>query len=173
MIAREEWLLVGRILRAHGLEGEAFVRPFSDYPDRFAVGSILRLGDDHGVSLLIEAIRPHKDGYLIRFEGIADRTMVEHLAGRELVISLEEAEPLEEGEFFLHELIGLRVETVNGESVGEVSEVITHGPHDYLVVRGPRADHLIPMIDAIVRTLDPEEGLAVIDPPDGLLDLGG
>jgi 16S rRNA processing protein RimM len=139
---------------------------------------ILYLGDEEGdepdptqPSLAIEEARPFRRGYLVRLTGIHDRDGAEALQGRYLFRVRAELEPAEEGEVFYHQLLGMRVVTVGGDEIGEVVEVYELRPADLLEVRGPEKTRFIPFLKSIVHRVDPEEGVLVVDPPEGLLDI--
>jgi len=173
------FLVVGHVNKAHGTKGELFVWPLTDHPEStFAPGVILYLGDESGSvpdptrpSLAVEAARPFRRGFLVRFPGVMDRTQAEAFHGRYLLRPRSELAELEEGEVFYHQLVGLTVLTVSGERVGEVVEVYELQPADLLEVRGPGGTHHIPFLRSIVREIDVEGGTLVIDPPEGLLEL--
>jgi len=84
---------------------------------------------------------------------------------------MAELEAVEEGEVFYHELLGMKVVTVDGEEVGEIVEVYELLPADLLEVKGASTTHFIPFLESVVKRLDPETSTMVIDPPAGLLDL--
>ncbi len=173
------YLVVGHLNKAHGTKGELFVWPLTDHPESaFAPGVILCLGDEGGSApdpslpgLLIESARPFRRGFLLRVEGVVDRSGAEALQGRYVLRPVQELEELDEGEVFYHQLLGMRVLTEGGEEVGEIVEVYELRPADLLEVRGPRGTHHIPFLASMVRRLDPVEGVLVIAPPEGLLDL--
>jgi 16S rRNA processing protein RimM len=173
------YLVVGHINKAHGTKGEVFVWPLSDHPEStFAPGVILYLGDETGdapdssqPSMAIESVRPFRRGYLLRFPGVTDRTGAEYLCGRYLLRPAGELEELKDGEVFYHQLLGMKVFTVNGDEVGEVVEVYELRPADLLEVRGPGGTCHIPFLQTIIRDVDTDSGRLVVDPPAGLLDL--
>jgi 16S rRNA processing protein RimM len=80
-------------------------------------------------------------------------------------------EPLGDGEFFLHQLLGMKVQTSIGTVVGEVTEVYELDPNDILCVQGHEGEIMIPFSKEIVLQVNADEKYIVIDPPDGLLDL--
>ncbi len=173
------YLVVGHLNKAHGTKGEIFVWPLTDHPeDSFAPGVILHLGDDSGnepdptvPSMIIEASRAFRRGFLIRLEGVTGRTEAEALQGRYVLRPIEELAELEEGELFYHELLGMRVVTADGVEVGTITEVYELRPADLLEVKGSEKIHFIPFLSSLVREVDKANSTMVIDPPEGLLDL--
>jgi 16S rRNA processing protein RimM len=173
------YLVVGHVNKAHGTKGELFIWSLTDHPEStFAPGVILYLGDETGEapdpslpSMAVEAVRPFRRGFLLKFPGVTDRTQAEFFHGRYLLRPRTELEELAEGEVFYHQLLGMKVLTVSGEEVGEIVEVYELRPADLLEVRGPRGTHHIPFLESIIREVDPEAGTLIIDPPDGILDL--
>ncbi len=174
-----EYLVVGHLNKAHGTKGELFVWPLTDHPEAvFVPGGRLHLGDEDGRPVHIPATelelaeaRAFRRGYLVRFRGIGDREGAERVAGRYLLRPFAEARPADEDEFFYHELLGLRAETVAGEYLGEVREVYELRPDHMLEVVGPERAILVPLSKRVVDRIDRDRRTIVLDPPDGLLDL--
>ncbi|MFI6480159.1 ribosome maturation factor RimM [Nonomuraea sp. NPDC050663] len=154
-------LAVGRIGRPHGVRGEVTVEVLTDDPEaRFQPGTAF--GD-----LVVEGARWHKDVLLLRIEGVGSRDEAEELRDTMLFIdSADVPAPDDPDEFHDHQLIGLRVVTVAGQEVGEVTDVLHHG-QDLLVVG---KDVFIPFVKALVPVVDLEGGKLVVDPPEGLLE---
>jgi 16S rRNA processing protein RimM len=117
--------------------------------------------------------RSYQRAWLLHFEGIEDRTALEQMRERYLGITVGEARPLDDGEFFLHELVGLRVELKDRTVVGTVREIYD-APQAYLLAvtraTGEGPEHLVPFRAGIVRRVERGERV-VIEPPDGLLEL--
>lgn len=173
-----EFLVVGRVARPHGTKGEVFILPLTDEPDdvfvperELILGNIEGEVDDESDSVVIEGVRPFKQGYLVKFEEYPDRTAVEPIASRYLLAPAETLAPLEEGEVYTFQLLGLEVVTEEGDMVGRVREVYDLEPAQLLEVKGPNRSVLIPFVERIVREIDLEAGRLVISPPPGLLDL--
>lgn len=174
-------LVVGHLSKPHGTRGEMYVWPLTDHPESaFAPGVVLTLGGEADDApnpdlppLRIESSRPHQRGYLVVFGGVEDRNQAEHLKGRYLFRSMEDIEPLAEGEVFYHQLLDMVVRTVEGAEVGRVIEVYELSPADLLEVHGPRGTVMVPYRPEIVISVDVQASAIVIDPPEGLLDLGG
>jgi 16S rRNA processing protein RimM len=152
-------LEVGRIGRAHGLHGEVTVVPITNRTERFEAGSVLFAGERE---LRIASSRPHQDRWLIRFDGIADRDGAESL--RNKVLTADALDDLPEGEHWVHELIGSAVRNRVGDEIGRVSAVEANPAHDLLVLD---TGALVPIVFVVSHA----DGVVVIDPPEGLLDL--
>lgn len=173
------YLVVGHINKPHGTKGEVFVWPLTDHPEGvYAPGVVLRGADARGREpdpesppLRIETVRPSRRGYLVRFGGVEDRNDAELLRGRYLLRALDELEPLADDEVFYHQLVGMKVETVDGREVGTVREVYELRPADMLEVRTATGTVLIPFVGHVVVEVHRDEGRLVVDPPEGLLDL--
>ena len=172
-------LVVGHVNKAHGTKGDLFVWPLTDDPHgAFATGSELHLADEAGekpdaafAPVRVRGVRPFKRGLLVRLEGIDSRDQAEWLAGRYVLRPLAELRPLEEDEIFYHELLGMRVESGDGEAVGEIVEVYEMNPRHLLEVARESGTALIPFARDMVRLLDREAGVLVMELPNGLLDL--
>jgi 16S rRNA processing protein RimM len=174
-----EHLVVGHVSKPHGTKGEVFVWPLTESPEAlFVAGTELLRGDAEGVldpaagTLIIERARPFKRGMLVKFEGREDRSAVEPLHGLYVLLPMEALPPLAAGELFYHQLVGVRVETVEGSAVGTVREVYETDPAHLLEVESAEGKrHLIPFLEAVVKSIDVTAGRMVIDPPAGLLEL--
>ncbi len=173
-------LVVGRVVKSHGVRGELVVDVRTDSPhDRFAAGSRLvgRTGKGSSVSdreVVIEAARDHSGRLLVRLAGVTDRDSADALRGMLLLIDSEALpETGDPDEFHDHQLVGLRVVDTGGVEVGEVTEVVHTPAGELLAVRlSDGGDALVPFVAAIVPEVDLGAGTCVIDPPEGLLGLG-
>ncbi|MGD8320590.1 MAG: ribosome maturation factor RimM [Gemmatimonadota bacterium] len=173
------FLAVGLLARPHGIKGELIVSPLTDHPEStFAPGVVLRIGDPElgepdpaRPPLRVLRARPVRAGLIVAFDGIESRSEAEMLRGCHLLRETAALEPLEEGEVYHHQLLGLEVHTVSGERLGRVTAVYDLVPVELLEVRdGPR-ETMIPFRKEIIVELDVDGGRIVVDPPDGLLDL--
>ena len=173
------YLVVGHLNKPHGIQGEIFVWPLTDHPESvYAPGVVLSVGDETDdqpdpdlAPLRVVSARPFQRGVLVRFGGVDDRTQAELLRGRYVFRPKAELEPLQEGEVYYHQLVGLDVVTVDGEPLGRVTEVYEMQPADLLEVSGSRGQLVIPYLGHVVVEVNVAEGRVVIDPPEGLLDL--
>jgi len=172
--------VVGRVRRVHGIKGEVLVSIETDAPDAiFAPGARVFArrppgGRDPGApelhTLVVRGARDFKDGLLVQFEGIADRTGAERWPGATLLVPMDEIEPPEEGELWLHELAGMRALDPRGATLGEVRsyyEVPQGIVLELITARGVRD---VPFNDAFVVGFDRTARVITLDVPDGLLE---
>ena len=121
-------LVVGRVVKAHGVTGEIVVEIRTDDPDtRFLPGTALRAKPSRGGAehtYVIDSVREHGGRLLMRLDGVADRDAADALRGTVFVIDSADLPPIEDpDEFYDHQLEGLRVQTIAGRQVGTVAEV--------------------------------------------------
>lgn len=173
-----EWddlVLVGFVARTHGIRGQVILNSETDFPeDRFRPGATLyaRLGEGKIETLHVESARFQNGRPVLGLQGIASIDEAERLAGVELRIPASEQQSLPDGTYYHHELIGCGVVTREGQTVGSVTAVQGHGDATRLVVRGQRAEVLIPLAQEIC-TVDVAAKKIVVTPPDGLLEVNG
>ena len=168
-------VLVGVIARTHGNRGEVILNSLTDFPElRFRVGARLfgRKGQGPTETLEVTSVRFQQGRPILGLAGIGSISEAERLASTELKVPSSEQGPLPEGQYYHHQLIGCEVVTVAGERLGRVSEVQGDGNATRLVVRGPRAEVLIPLAQEICR-IEVEAQRIVVTPPAGLLEVNG
>ena len=162
-------LVVGRIGRAHGVQGEATIEVRTDDPDiRFAVGQTVTL--ENGRSLNISSNRWHNQILLLSFSGIDDRNQIEELRDQLLYAEVD-INSTASGEYHFQQLIGSQVLLPSGENLGLVTEVIHLPGQDLLSVTSQKGEVLIPMVKQIIISIDVDKKLIKINPPEGLLDV--
>jgi 16S rRNA processing protein RimM len=171
----EEMALVGRIARAHGIRGQVIVNPETDFPDqRFQEGAEVFVQRNGQVEpLTITTARFHKDRPVIGLEGIETMNEAATLAGLELRVPIERLAALPADTFYRHDLIGCRVETRDGRTVGIVRDVEGTMAGSRLVVDGISGEVLIPLVAPICTEIDPAGKRIVVDPPVGLIEANG
>ncbi|MGE2724646.1 ribosome maturation factor RimM [Mycolicibacterium pulveris] len=170
-------LVVGRVVKAHGVTGELVVEVRTDDPDeRFAAGASLRGRPAKGGSeqrYVIESARPHGNRLLVRLAGVVDRDGADALRGTVFVVDSADLPPIEDpDEFYDHQLEGLAVRTTEGAHIGTVAEVLHTAAGELLAVRSGDSEVLVPFVGAIVTSVSLADGVVEIDPPEGLLELG-
>jgi 16S rRNA processing protein RimM len=168
------YLLLGEILRPHGVTGEIRMRLLTAYPERLRTLKTVYLARKPDSTtprpFAITSVRFHQQYALVRFEGVPDRDAADRLRGLFVLIDVANAVPLEEGEFYLYQLLGLHVVTDDGRTLGTLTEVLETGANDVYVVRGePYGEVLIPVTpDTIVKT-DIAARVLTVKLPEGLL----
>ncbi|WP_457111380.1 ribosome maturation factor RimM [Marmoricola sp. URHA0025 HA25] len=172
----DDYLVVGRIARPHGLKGEVAVEPRTDEPDRrFAAGARLqternRPGARTHEALTVAGSRWHSGRLLVTFEEIPDRTAAEEARGTVLVVPVDPEEtPEDPDEFYDHQLVGLAVEDSRGERLGTVVAVAHGTGQDLLHIDVDGVEVLFPFVAALVPAVDVPGGRIVVDDRPGLL----
>jgi 16S rRNA processing protein RimM len=168
-----EVVAVGRVGKAHGIRGDAFVEPWTDAPDeRFAPGTRLTTEPAERGPLTVESARDHSGKLVVHFVGLDDRNAVEALRGTLLLVPAAARPPIEDpDEFYDTDLIGLDVRTVTGRQLGPVTDVLHSPAGSLLAIDVAGREVLVPFRAEFVPTVDIAGGIAEIDPPDGLLEL--
>lgn len=167
-LADGDRVAVGRINGPWGLRGHVKVTPYTKNAERFRAGAhLLVRGDRREV---LDVVYPQ--GYpCVRFAGYNDATAAEALRGALIEIEAAELPPLPEGEYYRHDLLGLRVVTRDGAELGELADILATGANDVYVVRRPGAsDVLLPAIADVIVRVDLERRELVVDPLPGLID---
>jgi len=144
----------------------------SDDPGRFARLTRVYMGpdDENPVAYHVESTRLHAGHVLIKLEGCDDRTEALARRGTLLFVPLEEAIPLEEGEYYEHQIVGLEVWTEAGELLGTVADILYSPANEIYVVRdaATRREILLPAIEDVVQDIDLEAGRLVVHVMEGL-----
>ena len=170
----EKWFNVGKIVNTHGIKGEVRVISRTDFAEeRYKTGNILYLfqdGKDRPVELKITSHRKHKNFDMLTFEGYYNVNQVEPFKEGLLKVPESYLSPLEEDEYYFHEIIGCKVVTSGGDELGTVKEILTPGANDVWVVKGQRGKEvLIPYIKDVVKEINVSGKVITIEPMEGLL----
>ncbi|NJN94003.1 MAG: 16S rRNA processing protein RimM [Anaerolineales bacterium] len=164
------YLAVGRIVRAHGLRGEVSVTLLTDFPERFDTTEWLYLGNEfEATPYRLEKYRWHQDNVLLTLVGVSDRNAAEQLKGLFVQVPIEEAVPLPDGSYYLYQLIGLRVESTEGEVLGTITDVLETGANNVYVVQQENREILLPAIPDVVKKIDITQGIMVVQLIEGLI----
>jgi 16S rRNA processing protein RimM len=146
---------VGRISRAHGIQGEVAVLPLSEVETRFQPGSRVFAGEGLNRPLTVSAARPHRKGLLVRFRELPDRTAAETLAGTYLFVPVDELPSLPPGEYWPHQIVGSEVVTDGGRPLGSVGEVVHTVANDIWIARSAEGGEvLVPALKDVVISVD-------------------
>ena len=167
----EQFLKIGVITSTHGIRGEVKVFPTTDSPERFgSLKSLFLVSGKERTELEVQGVKYFKNMVILKFRGIDSINNVEKYRGCELYVSREQAVPLEENEYYIADLIGMKVRTDGGELLGELKDVIETGANDvYCVVGETYGEVLIPAIRQCILRVDVEAGEMTVHLLPGLL----
>ncbi len=159
-----EFLVVGRIARSYGYRGQMLLDPMTDFPDRFRPGLVIHIGESLRPYKLLAVIQ-HGRHQLITLEGIASQIEADSLINHLVRVPTSQAVPLPEGQYYWHQIIGLRAVLEDGKAIGEVSEIIRTKANDvYLVRTLDGKELLLPAIEDVVLRIDLAAGSMVVRP---------
>ncbi|HVO10889.1 MAG TPA: ribosome maturation factor RimM [Vicinamibacteria bacterium] len=164
-----ELVLVGRVVKPQGRNGELAVECFSDREDRFPALQRVFLPDGDGRGREVRVLRawPHKGRFVLKLEGVDSIEAAERLRGLELRIPEEELQALPEGSYYHHQLAGLSVVDTAGAPLGVVEDVLETGAEArVLVVRGEGGETLLPFAESFVRRVDLARRTLVVERPE-------
>jgi len=167
-------VVIGEVTRPHGLRGELRVMPHTDRPERFEGLSECVLWDEAADTRSVRRItgvRRQSEAVLLSLAGCDSVEGAAALVGRLVALPRAEALAPPPGHVYPWQLVGCRVVTEDGRTIGEVSGIDPSPAHDLWVVRGGEREHLIPAVAEIVLEVDVDARRVVIRPPEGLLDL--
>ncbi len=159
--------MVGRVLRAWGVRGDLKIEPFTDRPEDFKHYQHVFIGPQRK-RCAVKSFRPYQGNWLLHLVGVETRSEAETLHGQEIFIEPVQR-PRQEGEFFAREVIGLKVRTLDGEELGEVTEILVTGANDVYVVNGPRGEILLPARVEVIKGIDVAAGVMTVELLPGLL----
>ena len=164
IIVKMEYVLIGRIVNTHGVNGEVKIEVWLDSPQ--FLKSFKRLYTDAGQELRVLSARVHKGFVIARFEGAEDVNAAMTFKNRTVSIRREDAR-LPKGAFFLQDIIGARVVDEDGNEVGILTDVMETPASNVYVVKG-EAEHLIPAVPEFIKKTDVEAGVVTVHLIEGM-----
>ncbi|VAW02984.1 16S rRNA processing protein RimM [hydrothermal vent metagenome] len=166
----ERLVVLGIITGVHGVGGMVKVKSFTQDPYGIGEYGPLLLGDTDRL-LEIVHMQPHKDVFLVQFEGVVGRDAAEALKGLELRIEREKLPDPEDDEFYFADLVGLVVKRDDDQVIGKIVDVVNFGAGDLLEIAfdGRKKTELLAFNEATVPVVDMASGFVVVDPPNWLL----
>lgn len=169
-----EDVVIARVVRARGIRGEVACAVETDFPERLlSLEQVtIWMPDGSRFKVNVEDHWFHKDRVILKFEGYDTMTAAQNLAGGRLVIAEADLEPLGEGQFFEHQVIGSEAVTPDGRNLGRVTKLMRTGGTDVIVLESADGrEQLVPFADEICTEVDVKAKRITIDPPEGLLEL--
>lgn len=167
------FLVVGRVVRPHGVRGEIRVEPDTDFPEHLlALREVTLRKGDASMSARVSSTRPHGSSVLLKLEGIDTLDAASAWRDAAVTVRREKAAPLEAGRHYVSDVLGLRVETEDGRILGTVADVLRTGSNDVYVVRSGERELLVPAISTVVLSIDVDGGRIIVRPMPGMLESG-
>jgi len=163
-----KYITIGRILSPWQFDGRLKVEVITDFPERFAPLSEVYINQQRTT---IEAVEWRRGRAIIKLSNINNVKDAEKLRGKMVEIHPRQLHSLSEGEYYHFELIGLKVQTSQGEILGRITEILTFANNDTYIVSGTDGEILIPAVDEIIKFIDLDKKVLVIEPIKGLLSL--
>lgn len=155
-------VLVGRVLGPLGLRGEVKVEALSDIPDRYAPGATLYI-ESHAYQVQVQRRGPI--GLIVKFHGVDTRDAAEALRGKSLYASQSDSPSLPQDTYYHYDILGIRVFSVQGQELGEVTEILSTGSNDVYVVSQEGRETLLPALAGVVVEVDVKNRRMTVDPP--------
>lgn len=168
----KDLFIVAEILRAHGRRGDVVVRPLTDNLETLINAARVYLGLEASEPVSVQNIRLHKGNPLLKLEGIDDMDGALALKGVVVCLPREELIPLEEGEYFLHDLVGLTLLDHLGNEVGPVERIVETGGPPVLAGPGPGGkEFMVPFASGTIEEVDLDGGtIRLVDLPGLIAD---
>lgn len=167
--------LIGKVISPHGVNGMVKVYPYSDYPERVEMlDQVELLKGSERMACQIEKAALYGKYWLIKFKESENRDDAEKIKDTLLVIPKEERIPLPEDSYYHDQLIGLKVYEPEHGLIGQVTDLITTGGHDLLVIEAAGSEkktHLVPLVKKFICEIRLESGELYVNLPEGLLEL--
>lgn len=167
----DEWIAVGKVAGVFGIAGEIKVEAFTSFPERFAETPLLYAGARHTPYKVLRS-HPHKHHMLLQLEGTQSIEAAERLRGLTLYIPADQIHALSENQYYLHDVVGLRVLHVDGRELGTVKDILLTGGIDLFVVQSSQTGKqiLLPAVKEFIKAVNIPAGVLEVDPIPGLFD---
>ncbi|AVK62962.1 ribosome maturation factor RimM [Lactobacillus sp. CBA3606] len=173
-----DYYRVGTLVNTHGIRGEVKVVAVTDFPEkRFAKGQQLTLFKDiddttGGLTVTITSSRAQKGLFFLTFAGFDNINDVEKYKGWTLKVTADKLQDLPAGQYYYHQIVGLKVVTTTGETLGHIKEILAPGANDVWVVQREhgQADVLLPKIPQVIKTVDLATETVTVELMEGLID---
>lgn len=167
-----DFIRVGKIINVHGIKGEVKIFPLTDDINRFYSLKKVYLEQENSIlPLTISNIRIHKNVVLASFNEIVDRNQAEQYKGLFIIINREDAIELSENQYFISDLIGIKVYSPEGNLIGNIKDILQTGPTDIYVIETNNKDVLVPALKDIFKEIDIYKKIAKADIPKDLMEL--
>jgi len=172
MKQRPEFISIGIITKAFGIKGEMLVYPLTDNPEQFKQlkNVLMSDGEKERQLFTVQRVREKNNLFILKLDGIDDRN--QSISFQKFLIEkrLEDSEELSPDEYYIFDLIGLKVITTENQQLGELKEVLSLPANDVYVVQDGAKEILIPAIKSVIKKVDLKKEILIIELVDGLLE---
>jgi 16S rRNA processing protein RimM len=163
------YLIIGRVLKPFGVRGELKIEILTEFPERFASLRQVFLGDD-AKSFAVESARLHSGAALLKLAGVDTPEAAAKVRAQLVYVAIEDAVQLPENQVYLYQLIGLRVQTRDGQALGAITDVLDTRANDVYIVSDGTREILLPAIPDVVKEINLERGEMIVELIDGLVE---
>lgn len=170
----EGWIAFGRFSRAHGIRGEVRLHEFPNQPHVWSDLNEILVQSRSGTNQImqLESLRQAQpDQWLVKLKGCDSREEASAFSGATTYLPEDRLPELDEDEYYSYQLLGLQVQSEQGDAIGEVVEFQDMPADDILVVQTPKGRFPLPLVREVIRKIDLAGGKIVVSLPEGLLDL--
>ena len=164
---KPRFLIIARVLKPWGVRGEIKCEILTEFPDRFASLQTVYVGDD-AKSFSVERAHLHSGSVLLKLQGIDTPEVAAKLRDELIHVAVEDAVELPQGKVYLYQLIGIKVRTVEGQPLGQITDILDTGANDVYVVKDGESEVLLPAIPDVVQEINLETGEMVVKLMEGL-----
>jgi len=167
----DELLCIAKVVKSWGLKGHVKLLSYAEAPDLFGRIPTLYVRKESGtIPLTVEDVKEHRGRVLLKFRGRDRIEDVEDLLQETLYMHRRDLDPLEPGEYYWFQLIGMEVRTDSGADLGTLREIITTGSNDVYVVQQGDREWLIPATTEVVLEVDVSRNTMTVHPLEGMMD---
>lgn len=164
---------IGKVVKTKGLRGQVKAIPYGGQDSSLAVARkvVAQKPGGEARELTVAKVYSDKGGMRLQFEEVDSLEEAQSLVGAILLMERSNLTALEPGEYYLFDLVGLKVQDGQGRFLGIVNGVLPTGNYDLLVVKRDEQEWLLPALEEMVDRVDLEQGILVVSPPEGLTEL--
>jgi 16S rRNA processing protein RimM len=168
----EDFLLLGKVVKAHGMLGEVKIFSFSGQPENInKYRELILVGSGGNLSPPLPVLKSRVQGKMAitSLDSINNRDEAEHIEGMGVLLARKNLPKLSGDEFYWHQYIGKKVKGCKGQDIGRIKTVFTNTMQDIMVIVSGSCEILVPISKSIIIKENCDE--IVIDPPPGLIEL--
>lgn len=159
-----KYLEIGQIVNTFGIKGMVKIKPFSDNIERFNNMETIYIKNKSGINEYnVQEAKYHKNMILMKLEGIENPEQADLLRNSYLIVDRDKEEPLEEGTYYVVDMLGLEVYTDQNELLGTLDDIYNTGSNDIYVVKNELGKTvLLPAIKEVIKEVDMENKKLIV-----------